>query len=111
MTEPTEWLTIEQVATATDQSVVQVRRLLRENKLIAVRRAGATLVPADFVDDAALVKGLSGTLLLLHDAGYDAEEAIRWLYLVDDTLPGSPIQALRENRGSEVRRRAQAAGF
>ena len=29
----------------------------------------------------------------------------------DDELPGSPIEALRANRGTEVKRRAQALGF
>ena len=29
---------------------------------------------------------------------------------LDDDLPGRPIDALRENRGSEVKRRAQAMG-
>ncbi|HEX4701674.1 MAG TPA: Rv2175c family DNA-binding protein, partial [Pseudonocardiaceae bacterium] len=29
----------------------------------------------------------------------------------DETLPGSPIEALRTNRGREVKRRAQALAF
>jgi len=35
---------------------------------------------------------------------------VRWLF-TDDELPGSPITALVENRGTEVRRRAQALAF
>ena len=67
-------------------------------------------VPAAFLDDDGLVvKGLSGLLTVLHDGGYDDRECIAWLFL-DDDLPGRPIDALRENRGSEVKRRAQAMG-
>ena len=58
-----------------------------------------------------VIKGLPGTLTLLSDAGYDDEETIRWLFTADDTLPGTPVQALSENRGTEVRRRAQALAF
>jgi hypothetical protein len=36
---------------------------------------------------------------------------LSWLFSADDTLPGTPVQALRANRGTEVRRRAQALGF
>ena len=37
--------------------------------------------------------------------------ALRWLTTADDTLPGTPLQALHENRATEVKRRAQALGF
>ena len=56
-------------------------------------------------------QGLPGTLTLLSDAGFDDAAALRWLFTADDTLPGTPIQALRENRGTEIRRRAQALAF
>jgi hypothetical protein len=46
----------------------------------------------------------------MHDNGYDDRECIAWLFL-DADLPGRPIDALRENRGAEVKRRAQAMGF
>ena len=45
---------------------------------------------------------------LLRDGGYDDEAAIRWLHTPDDTLPGTPVQALIADRGKEVKRRAQA---
>src|SRR3954465_10686881 len=68
-------------------------------------------VPAAFLDDDGLVvKGLPGLLTVMHDGGYDDREGIAWLFL-DDDLPGRPIDALRENRGSEVKRRAQAMGL
>jgi hypothetical protein len=33
------------------------------------------------------------------------------LYTADETLPGTPVEALAANRGTEVKRRAQALGF
>jgi hypothetical protein len=50
-------------------------------------------------------------LTLLRDAGYSDEEALRWLTTPDETLPGTPLQALHENRATEIKRRAQALGF
>ena len=69
------------------------------------------MVPADFVQDGKVLKGLPGVLTLLADARYSDDEALRWLYTDDDSCPGSPVQALVENRGTEVKRRAQALGF
>ena len=34
-----------------------------------------------------------------------------WAFTPDDSLPGTPAAALAENRGTEVKRRAQALGF
>jgi len=67
-------------------------------------------VVVELDDDGLVVKGLSGLLTLMHDNGYDDRECIAWLF-TDADLPGRPIDALRENRGSEVKRRAQAMGF
>nr|MDP9497465.1 Rv2175c family DNA-binding protein [Actinomycetota bacterium] len=50
-------------------------------------------------------------LRLLGDAKYSADEALRWLTTADDSLPGTPLDALHENRATEVKRRAQALGF
>ena len=55
-----------------------------------------------------VVKGLSGTLTLLRDDGFSDEEMLEWLFTPDESLPGTPAQALSENRGTEVKRRAQA---
>jgi len=52
-----------------------------------------------------------GVLTLLHDAGYNDEEALRWLYTEDDSLPGTPAVALSGVGATEVKRRAQALGF
>jgi hypothetical protein len=45
---------------------------------------------------------------VLRDGGFTDEEAFEWLFRADDTLPGTPVEALRGNRHTEVTRRAQA---
>lgn len=108
-----EWSTLPDIATALDVDVLRVRQYLREGQLAAIRRGERRVlsVPTAFVADQRVVKGLPGTLTVLADNGYSIPEAITWLFTPEDTLPGSPISALRENRGTEVRRRAQALAF
>lgn len=90
----------------------RIKQLLRDRKLVAVRQTDGTLgVPAAFLDGEHILKGLHGTLTLLFDCGFDEPEAIRWLFTADDSLPGTPIQAMTEHRGTEVNRRAQALAF
>lgn len=105
------WLTVPDVAERLGVPVTRVRQLLRDRKLLAVRDDGVLKVPADFVRDGAVLKGLPGLLTLLADAGYSEEESLRWLFAEDPSLPGTPVQALADNRGTEVKRRAQALGF
>ena len=107
-----EWLSLPEVAARLDLPIGRVKQLLRDRKLIAVNRpSGQRAVPAAFIDGDQIVKGLSGTLTLLADCGFDDEEALRWLFTADDTLPGTPIAALYAKRGTEVNRRAQALAF
>lgn len=106
-----EWLTLRQAAGPLGVSPNRLKTLIRENRLMGVVRSGELCIPAAFLDGPDLVKGLSGTIVLLSDAGFSTEEALRWLFTPDDTLPGTPIQAMHENRGTEVRRRAQSMAF
>ena len=90
----------------------KVRTMIRDHELAAAvptPRAGSQ-VPAAFIQDGLVVKGLPGLLTVLHDGGFDDRECIAWIF-TDADLPGRPIDALRENRGSEVKRRAQALGL
>jgi hypothetical protein len=109
--EPAEWLTVPAAAELLGLPVTRVHQLLREHKLIAVRRDGVLRIPADLIVGGQVVKHLAGVLMLLVDARYDTEESLRWLYTPDDSLPGTPARALVENRATEVKRRAQALGF
>ena len=103
-----DWLSREAAASRLGVPTSKVRQLARDHQLLL---GPGGRVPALFLDENGLVKGLAGTLTLLADAGYDEVESMRWLFTADDSLPGRPIDALRENRGTEVRRRAQALGF
>ncbi|HUW78562.1 MAG TPA: Rv2175c family DNA-binding protein [Candidatus Nanopelagicaceae bacterium] len=106
----TEWLTLTDVAEMLGVEINQVRQYLSDGDIVAVRRGerSVTSIPALFIVDGQLVKHLRGTLTVLADSGYSTLEAIKWLHTDDDSLPGSPIEALRSNRGTEVKRRAQA---
>ena len=107
-----EWLTLAETAARLEVAPNRVRQLLREGALAGqVQPDGQFRIPADFLADHEVVKGLPGVLTLLRDAGYSQDEALRWLRTPDDTLPGTPVQALRSNRGREVKRRAQSLGF
>ena len=104
-----DWLPLPDVAARLSIPVGRVKTLLRDRKLLAATRPdGAVEVPAAFLDGDQVVKGLHGTLTLLLDCGFGDVEALRWLFTEDDTLPGTPIQALAKQRGKEVNRRAQA---
>jgi hypothetical protein len=106
----TDWLDWKAAGVALGVSVTKVRTYIREHQLAAaVPVAGAgQQVPAELIMDGEIVKGVPGLLTILHDGNYDDREILEWLFTADDTLPGRPIDALRENRGSEVKRRAQA---
>ena len=108
-----EWLDWAQAADRLGVSVSKVRQLIREHQLAAVVPApgAGQQVPAALLQDGVVVKGVPGVLTVLHDGGYEDREALTWLFTADDTLPGRPIDALRENRGAEVKRRAQAMAF
>jgi hypothetical protein len=107
-----EWLSLPDVADRLGIPPGRVKQLLRDRKLLAVARPeGAAAVPAAFLDGSQIVKGLCGTLTLLFDCGFDDLEAMRWLFTADDSLPGTPIDAIVKRRSTEVNRRAQALAF
>jgi hypothetical protein len=106
------WLTIPDVAGQLGLPVSRVKQLLRDRKLLAVQRpSGEYAVPARFLDGDQVIHGLGGTLTLLLDCGFTDTEALSWLFTADDSLPGTPVQALAEHRRTEVNRRAQALAF
>jgi Rv2175c C-terminal domain of unknown function len=105
-------LTIPDAAEILGVPVTRVHQALRDGHLVGIRDAnGLRCVPALLLQDGAIVKSLSSVITQLRDARYSDSEIVDWLYRSDDSLPGTPIQALRENRGSQVKRRAQVAGY
>jgi hypothetical protein len=106
-----EMLSLTDAATRMGVGVTGVKQLVKDRKLLAIKTDSGLAVPADALDGEVPVKHLGGVLTLLHDAGYTPEESYRWLTTPDDSLPGTPLQALHENRATEVKRRAQALAF
>ncbi len=108
-----DWLTLPDVAERLDVVVTRVHNLVKDRRIVAVRRGERAVrsVPALFLTETGLVESVHGTLVLLHDAGYSEEESLRWLFTADESLPGRPIDALRDGRKTEVRRRAQALAW
>ena len=57
---------------------------------MAVPGSGNGKIPADFVQDGAVLKHLPGLLTVLRDGGFSEQEAFDWLFREDDSLPGTP---------------------
>lgn len=104
--------------------VMKVQQYLKEGHLVAVRRAGAVVIPqVFFTSDGEVVKSLPGLLVVLRDGGYQDTEIVRWLFTPDPSLTvtrdGSrdalnnarPIDALHAHQAREVLRRAQAMAY
>lgn len=108
---PSGWITLPDIAARLNVPVSKVHQMIRDGALLAVRRDGELCVPAELVEGRNVSKHLPGVITLLRDAGYNDDEALRWLYSPDDSLPGTPATALAGDRATEVKRRAQALGF
>nr|WP_323098666.1 Rv2175c family DNA-binding protein [Intrasporangium sp. YIM S08009] len=110
-----EWLTVPDVAERLGVPLSQVRRLIADREVIAVRvgERRVTSVPAKFIDETGPRPELRGTFTVLADGGMDDDEIIEWLFTPDPTLPveGAPIDALRAGHKTEIRRRAQELAF
>ena len=99
-----------EVAELLGVSANRVRQLLREHKLMAAPGSGGR-IPADFLQDGAVLKHLPGLITVLLDGGFSEQEVFDWLFRDDASLPGTPVAALRGDRHTEVTRRAQALAF
>ena len=107
-----ELITLPDVAELLALPITKVHQLIKDGKLVITRdEQGRRVLPRIFVSQGAPLKGLSSVITLLRDGGYTDDEIVAWLLRADDSLPGTPAQALAENRGTEVKRRAQAAAF
>lgn len=111
LVEPAAWLPLPDVAERLDVPITKVHQMIRDRILLAERRDGVLRIPAEMVAGPRVAKHLPGVLNVLFDAGYTPQEAMRWLYTADASLPGTPIASLDTERATEVKRRAQALGF
>lgn len=94
----------------------RLKQLIRDRVLIEARGDdGVRGVPQE-----VLVKGangweplpfLQGTLTLLADDGFTAEESLAWLYAEQDELGERPIDALTSGRHHRVNRIASTLAF
>ncbi len=108
-----EWLPLPDLAEALDVSIKRVHSLIDERAIIAVRIGARNIrsVPAAFILDGAVVDSLKGTISVLQDSGYEDDELLVWLFTPDESLNGTPMDALRAGRKTEIRRRAQALSW
>ncbi|WP_066038996.1 Rv2175c family DNA-binding protein [Herbiconiux solani] len=104
----TEWLTVPDLADQLELTPSQVRRLIEDRHLVAVRRDGVIQVPADFIRDGEPLTELRGTIILLADNRFTDDEIMEWLLEPNELLDAAPLAALRAGRKAEVRRIAQA---
>ncbi|MGC0250851.1 Rv2175c family DNA-binding protein [Pseudactinotalea sp. Z1748] len=114
-----QWLPLPDVAELLGVQLREVRGMLAEQRLLAVRRLPGAVwtVPSTFFIEAAEgegpqpVPGLRGTLIQLADAGMNSEEALAWLHTRDEQLGGTPISVLRTGAVHSVRRAAQVLAW
>ncbi len=107
-----EWRSLPDAAQLLGLTVAQVRSLLDERQLVAVRRGQPRVlsIPLALIKPEVL-PALSGTLVVLTDAGFGDLEALRWLFTPDEALADTPVGQLRLGHKTEIRRRAQALAF
>ena len=122
-----EWLTVPDVAERLGIEATKVRRMVQERRVVGTRRGdprvfsipASFLVPGHLANPAqptarvadepwTVLASLQGTLTVLSDAGFSDEDAIEWLFTPQEGLPGTPIDALRAGRKTEIRRLAAA---
>ncbi|MDL9937386.1 Rv2175c family DNA-binding protein [Gordonia sp. ABSL1-1] len=104
-------LTTDDVAKRLKVSSGRVRTLIHEHHLLAVSRDGQAAVPELFFDDLGITKHFVGLVAVLFDGGFTRDEAMSWLFTVQDDLGMYPAAALHTDSAREVIRRAQAQAF
>lgn len=107
MDHPRELLSINDAARLLSVEPRRIKQLVRDRQLFTVRDPdGVLAVPAEII-----VKGengweplfsLPGTLTLLADGGFSAQEAVEWLYTEQEELGQTPMSALLAGRHHRV---------
>ncbi len=101
------WLTILETAELLGIPKGKVNRLLEEHTLVAVKKDGQLMIPAELIVAGEPLAPLRGTIIMLQDSGYSIEEAVEWLYTHSEVLGQTPLQSLLEGKKAPVRRLAQ----
>ena len=94
----------------------RLKQLIRDRVLIEARGDdGVRGVPQEVLGKGANgwepLPFLQGTLTLLADDGFTAEESLAWLYAEQDELGERPIDALTSGRHHRVNRIASTLAF
>ncbi|MFC0313816.1 Rv2175c family DNA-binding protein [Gordonia phosphorivorans] len=104
-----EVLSLDEAADRLGLSPNRVRTLIRDHNLLAASRDGVPVIPALFFgDDGGLAKHYEGLVTMLLDSGFNRDEALNWLFTVQEDLGMHPAQALHTHSAREVIRRGQA---
>ena len=103
-----DWISIPEAGERLGIVPGKVRRLIEEHSLIAVKRDGVFMIPAELIANGEALPSLKGTILVLLDSGFSLMSAINWLYTDNDVLRCTPMSALVSGRKTEVRRIAQS---
>jgi len=112
MPNDSDLITLPEVAELLGLPITKVHQLLKDGQLVVCQdEQGRRVLPRILVAGGAPLKGLPAVITLLRDGGFADHEIVDWLLRADDSLPGTPARALADNRGTEVKRRAQAAAF
>ncbi len=103
----TEWFDWSEAGDRLGVTPAKVRTMIKDHELAAaVPRPGAgPQVPAAFIDEGLVVKGLPGLLTVLHDGGYDDRECIAWIF-----TDGGPPRPSDRRPAREPRRGGQTTG-
>lgn len=101
-------LDLSAVARRLGVSVGRTRTLVADHHILAVSRGGEPMVPEVFFDEDGIAKHLTGLIDVLLDGGFDRDEAMTWLFTVQDDLGEYPARALHGHSAREMIRRAQA---
>lgn len=107
--DPDAWLTLPDLAERLGVRITEVRRLIEEGQLVAVRRGERNVlsVPEAFIGEDGPLPELAGTFTVLKDGRFSDEEIVEWMFEPDERLVGGcPIAAIRGGAKTEVRRRA-----
>ncbi|MEO7070475.1 MAG: Rv2175c family DNA-binding protein [Nostocoides sp.] len=107
------WLTVPDLAERLGIRLADVRRLIEDRELLAVRvgERSVIAVPEAFVDENGPIGSLKGTFTVLADGGMTDEEIIGWLFQSAPVTGGSPMAAIRAGRRAEVRKLAMETAW
>lgn len=107
----TNFVTVADLVERWGLSPTKIHRMIEDKYLAAIRVNGVLSIPEEFVQGDEPLQSLRGTLLALHDAGFNDEEALIWMLTDNDELGERPVDALLGGRKSAVRRATQSLAF